>query len=343
MSNALGRLFAFLSALAIAYFFISIMASVSQIADAADRIALGSGAPVFWTLLVSMAGLLITPAVLFYRLPKPLVPPEEATGPAYDSYVVQLKRQLRANPRLAGMPLESDADLAAAIARLSEEANRVVRDTASAVFVSTAVMQNGRLDALIVLGTQVRMTWQIASIYYQRPSPRQALYLYGNVGANVLVASSIHDVDFSAIVTPIVSAAFPSLKGAFPGMQGISQLLVNSMASGAANAFLTLRIGILARSYCEALTAPNRPQVRKRASLAALELVGGIAQEQGSRVVRGAWDGVRGAVESATSATFRETKEVIGKVAATTVDGVKSAGEAAGRVFGRKSPGPPES
>jgi hypothetical protein len=70
-----------------------------------------------------------------------------------------LKDQLARNPLIAGLPLESDEEVAAAIARLDKEADAVVRGTASAIFASTAVMQNGRLDALVVFGSQVRMTY----------------------------------------------------------------------------------------------------------------------------------------------------------------------------------------
>jgi hypothetical protein len=187
-----------------------------------------------------------------------------------------------------------------------------VRGTASAIFASTAVMQNGRLDALVVFGSQVRMTYRIASIYYRRPSPRQMMYLYGNVGANVLVADNLQDVDFAGIVTPVVTAAIPSLKGAVPGLQGISHLLVNSFANGAANAFLTLRVGLIARDYCAALTYPDKARIRRSATLAALSMVAEIAREQGTRVAQAAWGAVSDAASSATARGFRAVGGVIG-------------------------------
>jgi hypothetical protein len=158
----------------------------------------------------------------------------------------------------------------------------------------------------------VRMTYRIASTYYRRPSPRQMLYLYGNVGANVLVADNLTDVDFAGIVTPVVTAAIPSLKGAVPGLQGISHLLVNSFANGAANAFLTLRVGLIARDYCAALTHPDKARIRKSATLAALTMVADIAKEQGSRVAQAAWGAVSDAASSATTRGFRAVSGVIG-------------------------------
>jgi len=306
--SAVARILACLAAFLVVYMTILLVASVGQVANAADRIAAGLGQPVFWILLTIVAMLLITPAILYFRLPKPLIAPKEASGPEHEEYVRKLKLQLASNPLIAGMPLGSDAEVAAAIATLDQEANNVIRNTASAIFVSTAVMQNGRLDGLVVFGSQVRMTWRIASIYYQRPPLRQMLYVYGNVGANVLVADNLTDVDFSAIVTPIVTSIFPSLKGALPGLQGVSALLVNSTANGAANAFLTLRVGLLAREYCAAMIRPERAEVRRSATLAALGLVGTIAKEQGTRVAQAAWDGVSNVAQSAATATVRGTK-----------------------------------
>ena len=308
MRHAVARILVLLAAFLAAWMAISLVASVAQVADAADRISRGWGQPVFWTLLAIVAALLIAPVAIYFRLPKALIAPKEASGPAHERYVRDLKVQLAKNPVIGGMPLGSDEEVAAAIARLDQEANDVIRNTASAIFVSTAVMQNGRLDALVVLASQMRMTWRIASIYYQRPSARQMLYVYGNVGANVLVADNMRDVDFSGIVTPIVTGIFPSLKGAVPGLQGISVLLVNSTANGAANAFLTLRVGLITREYCAALSRPEKSQVRKSATLAALTMVGEIAKEQGTRVAQAAWQGVSDAAQTTAVATMRGTR-----------------------------------
>jgi hypothetical protein len=308
MRKAIMRILACVALLFAAWIGITLVGSVAQVAAAADRVSMGAGQPVFFALLAVMLVLVLVPIGLFLRLPAPLVAPAAASGPEHDEYLRRLKAQLARNPALAGMPLGTDAELAAALARLDAEAQAVIRNTASAIFASTAVMQNGRLDALIVFGSQVRMTWRIASIYFQRPTPRQLLFVYGNVGANMLVAENLQDVDFSGIVAPVVVAVFPSLKGAVPGLQGVSTLLVNSMAHGAANAFLTLRVGHIAREYCAPLVRPDRAVVRRSATVAAVALVGAIAREQGARVAQAAWNGVTGAVQSTAMATVNQTR-----------------------------------
>jgi len=314
MGKAILRILACVAVLFAAWIVITLVGSVSQVAAAADRVYAGSGQAVFFALLALVLVLALLPVALFMRLPAALVAPAAASGPEHDEYLRRLKTQLARNPALAGMPLATDEELAAALAKLDAAAQAVIRNTASAIFASTAVMQNGRLDALVVFGSQVHMTWRIASIYFQRPTPRQLLFVYGNVGANMLVAENLQDVDFSGIVAPVVVAVFPSLKGAVPGLQGISTLLVNSMAHGAANAFLTLRVGHIAREYCAPLVRPDRAAVRRSATLAAVGLVGAIAKEQGARVAQAAWNGVSSAVQSTAMATVNQTRSTFRRV-----------------------------
>ena len=331
MSRTVLRILALVAAFFILYAGVILVAGITQVAAAADRISLGLGQPVFWSLLAIFAVLVLAPIAMYFRLPRPLTPPATSEGPQYEEYVRKLKAQLARNPLIAGTPLESEGEVAAAIARLDQEADVVIRNTASAIFAGTAVMQNGRLDALVVFGSQVRMTYRIASIYYRRPSPRQLLYIYGNVGANVLVADNLQDVDFAGIVTPVVTAAIPSLKGAMPGLQGISTLLVNSFANGAANAFLTLRVGLIARDYCAALTYPDKARIRRGATVAALAMVAEIAKEQGTRVAQAAWGAVSDAASSSVRATLDGTRNAM-----------RAAGSATARLVKRTPPTPPE-
>jgi len=331
MNKTLRTILLLLASLVLFYVGVTLLANLARLADVAEHFSPGAGQPVFWGLVVLFVGLAAWPLLLFHRLPRALVPPATAEGPAYEAYLARLRLQLRDNPHLVGRSLAAKEDLQQALEILGQEANQVVKETASAVFVSTAVMQNGRLDGLVVLATQLRMVWRIATIYAQRPSPRQLLYLYANVGSNVLVADSLQEIEFTEIATPIVTAVFPSLKGAVPGMQGSATLLVNSLANGAANAFLTLRIGIIARDYCMATSEPAKAAVRKGATLSALALVRDIAREQGSRVVNQAWEVVRGTVESAVDTTVQGSREAIARATTGTVDGVRSVGNALGR------------
>ena len=333
MDKALTRILALGASLVVLFFCVSLVSSITQLADAADRVSLGLGQTVFWVLLTAFVVFLLAPIILYYRLPKALIPPEETEGPDHEAYLLELRRRLALNPRLSGMPLLTDKDISAALSKLSSEADRVITQTASAVFVGTAVMQNGRLDGLITLVTQGRMIWRLATIFYQRPSPRQILYLYSNVGMTALLSESISAIEFSELAAPVVASIIPSAKGAVPGIQGISNLLVNSIANGTANAFLTLRVGIVARKYLEAIAAPSRQETRRSATVAALALVGTIARENGTLIATSTWNAVKDSVVGAVDVAVQGAKKTAEKATKTVTSNTKAGVKALGGAF----------
>lgn len=325
MNKAVLRILTGVGLLVCAYLCIAILGAVAQLADFADRAHAGAGFWVFWSVLAILCILVALPVLLFFRLPKPLVPPSaEASAETRAAYRRDLRQRLAGNPLLPdGVPENDDEAVAGALAILGERADALVRQTASSVFVSTAVMQNGRLDGLLVLCAQLRLVWRLAVVYQQRPSPRQILFLYSNVAANVLIADSIQEIDFAEIAAPVVAGVFPSLNGGIPGLQGVSNLLVNSLANGAANAFLSLRVGLIAKAYSAALIAPDRRAVRHAASTEALKAVGTIVKEQGGRIAAASWHVLRDSLGEAADATAHGVKSAIRKTAEATRETVR--------------------
>src|SRR4029078_614742 len=131
-----------------------------------------AGTVVFWALCLAAGFLALYCMIAYAQLPPALVPPKETSGPKHEAYLQMLRSRLANNPRTRELPLSTSAEIETAVAHLSKEADVVVRRTAITVFLSTALMQNGRLDGLIVLFTQIQMVTRIARIYVQRPSPR---------------------------------------------------------------------------------------------------------------------------------------------------------------------------
>jgi hypothetical protein len=230
---------------------------------------LGSG--VLWFLIFTYCILLATPFVLWFRLPKRMRPPETTEGEAYDRFLLDFKKRLSRHPRLRGLALNSTADIEAALRTLDKHADDVVTSTASAVFLSTAVLQSGRLDVLVVLAAQTRLIWQVAHVYYQRPSLRDFVQLYANVASTAFIAAGIEDID----VDVLVSTVFGSTVAAIPGMH----LLASSVLSGSANAFLTLRVGMITKEYCRCTTQVEKTGLRRAATLKAAKLLGSIVKE----------------------------------------------------------------
>jgi Domain of unknown function (DUF697) len=173
---------------------------------------------------------------------------------------------------------------------LSAEADSIVRSTASTVFLSTALMQNGRLDALIVLLTQIRMIWYVARTYVQRPSPRDLVRLYANVAGTAFVASGLESLDLGEMFAPLATSLVPAIKGGIPGLSGISALLVRCISNGAANAFLTLRVGEVTRQYCELVAEASPESIRRSATADAVKHLGRIVRENGALVVTKVWE-----------------------------------------------------
>ncbi len=352
------------------YATLAIVATFSQLADAADRLVAGAGTPVFWSLLLAFMGLVAWPVTMMLRLPRMRPPPRDASEPAYSRHQAWLKQHLSAHPDQQVQTLARRDDLAAAMGVLDEQARRLIQQTAGGVFVGTALIQNGRLDGLVMLGMQLKLIWQLAALYRLRPTPRQISYLYGNVAGTLLLSSQLDEVDFAELASPIVASVAPSLATAVPGMQGIGQLLVNSIASGSANAFLTLRVGLIAQAYCMPTVEPSQQAVLQSATRQALVMLGTITKEQGQKVAKGVWSGVKqgasdavqGVSQSARQATRAATETVkatasltknkvtdtaikaadaVGSTAVTGVKSVADMGEAAvastGKLFRRKS------
>jgi hypothetical protein len=279
-----------------------IIAGVTSLISLADRIHPVAGSVVFWIVVLVAAGAALYCVIAYARLPGALLPPEETSGPKHEAYLEALRARLATNPRTLGLSLKTEEEIEKAIKLLSTEADSVVRKTASTVFLSTALMQNGRLDALILLFTQIQLVGRVARIYVQRPSPRELVRLYINVAGTAFIASGLESLDLGEMVAPLATSVVPALKGGIPGLSGISTLLVKCVSNGAANAFLTLRVGEVARRYCE-LTSRSSPElIRKSATAAAVQHLGRIVRENGALVVRKIWESTgRALIDSGVS------------------------------------------
>jgi hypothetical protein len=273
-----------------------IIAGVTSLISLAERIHPIAGTIVFWSVCLAAGFFALYCVIAYAKLPAALVPPEEESGPEYDAYLQALRVRLAANPRTRGKPLATEEEIENAVAHLSVEADSIVRSTASMVFLSTALMQNGRLDGLIVLFTQIQMVGRIARIYVQRPSPRELVRLYANVAGTAFVASGLESLELGEMVAPLAVSVVPALKGGIPGLSGISALLVRCVSNGAANAFLTLRVGEVARRYCELTSRCSPELIRKSATAAAVQHLGRIVRENGALVVRKIWESTRRAL-----------------------------------------------
>jgi hypothetical protein len=89
---------------------------------------------------------------------------------------------------------------------------------------------------------------------------------------------------------PIVTAVLGSSVAAIPGMSAAASLFVNSVVTGTGNAYLTLRVGIIARQYCAHRKDSDRKGIRRSAAVQALPLLGSIVRDGAASVASAIWD-----------------------------------------------------
>lgn len=284
----------------------------AQVVALANTVNPALGQVVLIGLLIVYALAVLVPLVLLIRLPQALRPPPDDQSGEFEAYLKQLGARLAGNQYLAGTnaQLGDRAGIEAALRTLDARATQMIKATAKTVFISTAISQNGRLDALMVLTAQSRMVWQLAHLYYQRPSLREMIQLYANIGATVFLVSELDDIDISEQVEPVIASALTgSLAGLAPGMTIVATLLTQSILDGTANAFLTLRIGVICQKYCASLTTANRKAVRRWASVVAAGMLGTIVSESAGVVSRAILNAAKkagvGTVESMTGGLLR--------------------------------------
>lgn len=306
----------------------------AQFVALADRVSPAFGDVVLWTLLILYATGVGALLWLFVRLPKPLRPPKSRDDPDYPRYLERLKARLARNPYVAGMPLETEEEVEAALARLGERADEATRTAALQVFLTTAISQNGSLDAIAMLAAQSRLVLQIARIYNQRPTLQELVWLYGNVAVAALLARQMEDMDLNETIQPLVSSVMSSAVGAVPGLEAAATVFVQSVLQGSANAYVTLRVGVIAKRYCGSLTLADASQVRKAAFAEAMQMIPSVVQ-QGARTIAGVItaamrktvvDSVARAGEATVRTASNVTRQIAqgaGEVAATGVSTVR--------------------
>jgi len=289
------------SAVILFFFVLFVVNQTAQVVGLADRVSPTFGTAVLWFLLGLYAALIVATAAFFLRMRKPLEPPESEMEPEFSRHLDALRMRLAANPRLKGHDLSSRAAIEKALEDLGRECDVIIRDSAAAVFVSTAISQSGRLDTVFVLTAQFRMVWKIAAIHSQRPALRELINLFANVAATAFVAGELDEAEISEQIEPILSSALGAVSLSVPGVQAAASIVVTSILTGAANAFLTLRVGIVARRWCGSLVVADRRTLRRTATAEAAKLLGAIVKSGTARISRGLWHASRDKVGGAFS------------------------------------------
>jgi hypothetical protein len=266
MKQSLRFLFLTLGLLVLVAFVLFVFNQITQVYLFTKAIHPSLGLAVLWTLVLLFTCLFLVPVVLYMRLPKPILPP--ASPEEQPAYLRKLGKRLSKNKRLTTETLnwESEADLQKALHLLDTQADALINATAKSVFLTTSISQNGKLDALTVFITQTKMVWDVAHVYYQRPTLRDMISLYANVGAATFLATQIEDLDISEQFEPVIGTVLQnSALKSIPFVGSVSSVVMDSLLEGTVNAYLTLRVGIITKRYCGALHGFD-PRVARKAA-----------------------------------------------------------------------------
>lgn len=124
---------------------------------------------------------------------------------------------------------------------IKKEINKIIVTHAESVFISTAISQNGRLDAIAVLTINLKLIKELVMKCGFRPSYAALGRLSFNIMTSAIIAESLEDMKFSELFpTSTINAI-----GEIPFLKTIT----GSLAQGSGNALLSLRVGIICRNY----------------------------------------------------------------------------------------------
>ena len=290
-------------------FAVLVVNQTAQVVQLATTIHPTLGTATLCGLVTTYAALVGVPVVMVLRLPRPLSPPARDEGREFDLHLRRLAERLAPSPFLAGHDLSHRRGIEDALRLLDERATAVAREAASGVFLATAVSQSGRLDGLVVLAAQSRMVWRVAHVYHQRPTLRDMVHLYANVAGTAFVAGELQEIDLGEQVEPILSSSVGALGASVPGFHVAGTILANCVLSGSANAFLTLRVGMIAKRYCGSLVLERRPALRRLATAEAARCLGPIVADGSGRVTRAIWRASANKIGDAVSGASGFAKE----------------------------------
>ena len=188
-------------------------------------------------------------AIPIYEILKMPVGPSPTTHSSQKQKVITKRmRKFRTNPLILtetdGLRLgDSEEDYEKALTILSKESKRIQKKYVSQVFYRTGIVQNGFLDALLILSSNMSLIREMFILYNGRVSNRDIWNISKQVYYSLVIGGS-ESVEYAT--EEIFS------KMATEGMKNVPFLdkVMSSMADGYVNAVLTTRVALITENYC---------------------------------------------------------------------------------------------
>ncbi len=157
-------------------------------------------------------------------------------------------------------PLELKQTLSQVFDRtIKKEIDKIIISHAETVFLTTAISQNGRLDSIAVITINLRLIKELVLKCGFRPSYPALGRLSFNILTTAIIAESLENMNLSEL--------FPKSKW-LDSLNNVPLLgtVTGSLAQGAGNALLSLRVGIICRNYLFMnLKGLNKKQIKQMA------------------------------------------------------------------------------
>lgn len=315
MNISYKKIFALISLFIFIVFTIFVINQTAQVVELSKTISEDFSRFVLFSLITIYFVLVSIPIYLILSLPKSLKLPESENTGDYQKYINALKKRLNKNPILKekNIFIRSDDDLKLALEELNQVADKEIKSNAVVIFTTTAISQSGRLDALLILITLTKMIYRVAKIYNQRPRISELIQLYANVFTTSFIAYSIEEIDISEQIEPITdNLAEISVMKALQSIPA-SKLVANMLLDGAINAYLAIRVGIIAKTYCSSLVKPERRLLRRSAAIQAAKLTVLIIKEFGETIAKKIGEKLKNKVAQTGETILEKGKELIDK------------------------------
>lgn len=208
--------------------------------------------PVLAWVAISLLGALtvyfvVIPVIQIFRIP---VNPSPTTVLSLEMNVIEKRiKRFRNNQLLQTKGIDvqqlqpTREDYNRVIKILNKESEKIRRKYISQVFYRTGIIQNGFLDALLILSSSVAMVKDIFILYNGRVSNRDVWRIGKQVYYSVLVGGS----EAAEYATEEVFSKFAS-----DSLKSIPFLdkILTSMADGLINAAMMTRVALITENYC---------------------------------------------------------------------------------------------
>jgi hypothetical protein len=249
------------------------------------------------------------------------------------AFARELAARMKSNPRIkaAGIVPEGGrsadgldaAYLERCLALLNQQADEEIRKNAKRIFLATALVQNGRLDALIVFVALCRLVWRVSGIYNHRPEPGEITSLYWAVITSSFLAFALEELDVGTEITvgfgQALQAMLPAgMANSVPFAGKALHAFTSASLDGASNCYLALRAGIITRNcYVYGMKADERPgraAVFREAGNMLLEMTGELVGKVAAAVAAGIAETAKNATVSVGEKTARAGKGFVGGI-----------------------------